>query len=508
MVLYKAVLELGKQGRYPKLVAPSLEQILIVAHRWLGGKVDIRPEDLLSENVSIRLGSNTSVNAFYDEEGKEQFLGFELKHPDSENPLHGWLTIFATKVTPDRSTAQITLDKIDAASGKPIQNSIISRPKLVPMLINEFGAFEPNMDILTYPMQIPPSQAELFAGFLNDPLRKLPVVYASRTNRDGRLLVDPNKTADIVCGIAHVVYPENLRASNEIERFMPTKDRKCYDGAVRIYWPGVSGQMFNKYFTPEQLRNSGFFRRYNFNQTVLSVISEFLTKGPDVVTIKDIKDVKTRKTQSYLNEARDYGALAESYADENTSLRQNVLRLETLSSTLDQRCRLLQEALDDRANLAPERSNDSLEIANVYDAVQVVQKVFSDRVVFLSRAVNDARKSEYDDANAVFQALKVLATTYLDARRGIASVRDMNGLFMQNCGFKYAGGQHEKTMMAYREEYYATIEDGRKITLEEHLKGGIGRDPRNNIRIAFHYDTLTKKVYIGYFGTHQTNTKS
>ena len=507
MVLYKAVLELGRVTK-DGVKTPKLEDIIPIAHRWLDAKVEVNVDDLLTDNTTLRFGYNKDLRIEFDQLGDEQIFGFELRHPDEQNLLDEWRTAFAVRLLPNKATAQVTVEKIDTTTGNHYGRAYVGSPRIVRMLVDEVGAFEPNMDILTQPFKISVQEAELLTKFIKDPTRKLPVIYASATNKEGGILIDPEKTAEMMSGVAHVMYPATSMASWEIERFMKVRDQKCYDGAVRIYWPSVAGHMFNRFFTPDRLRASSTFRGYNFQGSVLGLVSEFHIRGPDAVTLADIKQLKNRKSQMHLQEVRDYRALAESYAADNSGLREALERANALTASLEQRCNLLQDALEERQEQALERTSDNVFINNVYDAVIEIQKMFPDRVSFLSRAVDQAKKSEYSDPRSVFNALRTVATTYYDGRTGALNLTDINRLFLATSGFKYSGGQSEQTMKEYSEEYFAMIGDGRKLPLEEHLKVGTGRDPRNNIRIAFHYDAQTKKVYVGFIGVHQTNTRS
>jgi hypothetical protein len=521
-IVYKAALELGKRNTSGEIVSPSLEQILEITTQWLSeeAKRQISEEDLLQERNQISLDAGRSIYTYFDEEEQERYFGFELKQDAQARETGGLMTVFAARVAPDKAAAQLTLVKELFGRNETMEtvHSRISTPALVRALLEGVGAQDYLLPLSARPLRIPEAKAQQFVDFINNPKRKLPVIYASRTNSGGKVLINPVKTAERVCGMAHVLIPTDIDASLEIERAM-TSENKCYNGFVQIYWPIVAEQMFNRYFTRDELNSRGVFAEYDFPTTVFGILSDFHVKSREVVTIDDIKQIAARRERKKLTDLRQFEGLAEAYADENALLRRAVQELGSRTSQLEQECDLLRGQLreNERESRAQERSaqerssektigRDS--IRTVYDAVQLAQQVFSNRLVFLSRAERDAKKSNYSYPQSVFDALTALATTYIDSKKGIASVTDMNRLFMERCGFAYSSHQSETTMGAHKDEYRARLEDGRNILLEEHLKKGKGQNPRDCIRIAFYYDAQTQKVYVGFMGHHQTNTKS
>lgn len=527
-VVYKVALELGKRNKDGEIVSPSLEQILDITTQWINARTNteakdgeakktISQDELLRERNRTQLDAGRSIDTYFDEEGQERFFGFELKQDAQARETDGLMTVFAARVAPDKALAQLTLVKEQFGMNETMEtvHSRISTPALVQMLVEGVGAYGNVLPLSVRSLKISRAQAQQFVDFINNPRRKLPVIYASRTNIGGRFLINPDKTAERVCGIAHVLIPRDIDASQEIERVINPKN-KCYNGFVQIYWPVVAEQMFNRYFTRDELSGRGVFAEYDFPTKILGILSDFSIKNPDSVTIDDIKQIAARREKKILTDIRQFEGLAQTYADENTGLQKRVQELSGHSSQLEQECELLRERLreKERESRAQERSAQESAIGResirtVYEAVLLAQKVFPpDRLVFLSRAESDAKKSKYASPVAVFDALTALATTYLDSRKGIVSVTDMNRLFMEQCGFVYAGHQSETTMGAHKDEYYARLEDGRKISFEEHLKKGKGQNPRDCIRIAFCYDAQTQRVYVGFMGHHQTNTKS
>ena len=59
-------------------------------------------------------------------------------------------------------------------------------------------------------------------------------------------------------------------------------------------------------------------------------------------------------------------------------------------------------------------------------------------------------------------------------------------------------------MGLYKSDYQITWY-GNTIKLKEHVGFGTSRDPRHTIRAAFFFDDKSKRVVVGYIGTHQQN---
>ncbi len=126
----------------------------------------------------------------------------------------------------------------------------------------------------------------------------------------------------------------------------------------------------------------------------------------------------------------------------------------------------------------------------------------------LRLALNNSSDSKlyFDQPNQIYSALEWLATTYHDARAGLAPVDNLDVSLFTTCGWRYRQFQSEVTVGKYRSDYQTT-DDGRRYTLEEHIGRGTGRSP-GQIRVAFAWDAERQLVIVGYIGRHQRTDAS
>ena len=105
--------------------------------------------------------------------------------------------------------------------------------------------------------------AELLATELADPMRPYAVVVVSRRVRDDAPLLDAVSLSDRVAGVAKVYELADkwsaFRLTEEVG-----KQLSCFDGAVRVYWPGFNLQsdpFQHPLWTPWQVADEGAAER-------------------------------------------------------------------------------------------------------------------------------------------------------------------------------------------------------------------------------------------------------
>jgi len=80
-------------------------------------------------------------------------------------------------------------------------------------------------------------RAEAFVDFIESPDRRLPIVLVSPSrDNSGYLLSDTGSMVRKVRGLAHVTRLKDSKAAQSLHLLLP--HHGCYNGAVRIYWPG------------------------------------------------------------------------------------------------------------------------------------------------------------------------------------------------------------------------------------------------------------------------------
>jgi hypothetical protein len=133
----------------------------------------------------------------------------------------------------------------------------------------------------------------------------------------------------------------------------------------------------------------------------------------------------------------------------------------------------------------------------------------SDKIFFMSRAVNNAGKSQFEDVRLIFQAIEVLAVEYHAMR--ISKPEDAEKCRVACEGrIKELGLELSPSISAARaseegDDYYVYYPPGQlkdQKLLDLHLKKGSDRDQRYCLRIYFFWDDKLNKVIIGWLPNH------
>lgn len=130
----------------------------------------------------------------------------------------------------------------------------------------------------------------------------------------------------------------------------------------------------------------------------------------------------------------------------------------------------------------------------------------SERITVLSRALNGAKKSIYENPSAVYAALELLAGPYRDYRMAKLDKAALNEAYA-SAGVQFAGSVGTNVAGSHGEDYFVTWA-GRRRFLEFHLLKGGGRDERYCLRIYFFWDDETQQVVVGWLPSHLNNSLS
>ena len=150
------------------------------------------------------------------------------------------------------------------------------------------------------------------------------------------------------------------------------------------------------------------------------------------------------------------------------------------------------------------------EVDSLPDAIAVAKRELAGKLVFAlnSKSEEDAPFAHPTD---VLTAFRWLAGPFWESkarRTPMGMPEDSLRKILPN--WSYAGNQTEMTLGRFEEWYKVDypLPGGRKAYAEQHLKYGVGADPKNMIRIGFFWDDSKNLWVIGYIGPHQRNTKS
>ncbi|BDB29544.1 hypothetical protein CTP10_R69590 (plasmid) [Cupriavidus sp. P-10] len=129
-----------------------------------------------------------------------------------------------------------------------------------------------------------------------------------------------------------------------------------------------------------------------------------------------------------------------------------------------------------------------------------------DRIVILPRALNGAKKSQYQSPETIMRALELLAGPYRLLRLGELSRAEFDAA-MNEAGVQLSGSVAPSIAGEQGDSYYVTWA-GRRRFLEFHLIKGGGRDERYCLRIYFFWDEPSKRCIVGQLPFHLDNSLS
>ena len=127
-------------------------------------------------------------------------------------------------------------------------------------------------------------------------------------------------------------------------------------------------------------------------------------------------------------------------------------------------------------------------------------------IVVLPRALNGAKKSQYEDPAMIFTALEMLAGPYRQHRLGQMSRAQFDDVLLPT-GLRLAGSAAPSTAGEQGEAYFVNW-GGRRRFLESHLLKGGGREERYCLRVYFFWDAESGRVICGSLPAHLQNSLS
>jgi hypothetical protein len=388
--------------------------------------------------------------------------------------------------------------------------------------------------------------------------RDLPVVVLTQPDRQHRShmrewVLDEADLAKRLLTIAHVaLLPTAL--SFEWTR-MVGKPWSAYNGAVRVYQPGLDfelGSPFNHPLTTidgilsarlEELLHERAFTEALVNRLFDSAASRRPQWGrclfvPEARGLAAELD-RQRFTETLLARERTSGRVTElqdeirrltdAYDSQLASIRQQAEGARQEAEEYFERAAEIegdrdwyrQENANLRWQLTALRSNlrqrsgrgldEDLALPDTYDDLpDWVGRNLVGRLVLHPRAVNAVGGALYENVELVCQALLLLANEYRDMRLGLDGARERFETRKNDLGVRHdesitrtrAGEQGDTYFVAW------PVGSGNRAFLEHHLRKGSTKDDRLCLAIYFFWDDDAQQVVVGWLPSHLRNRMS
>lgn len=459
-------------------------------------------------------------------------FALRAEHPDSTIAGRMWVTDVEIKVEDEKCLFGV---KLSVTSPQSCEEVIpFSCPVFVKWIANEIGlidvAFVKKQPTLIETVQ----QVDEFANLLCNSKRQMPVFLITACNNpeiamyQGYML-DTKRMAESLYGWAHVFAITQEMSECLIENV--GKSWAAFDGAVRIYYPGVDFDTENCYDHPlitqrninlkniESEDESGcmmeIIQRINKSVATRKIlwknygIDFFSTEYQKYLQLqretgKESIELLTsyKKQVEQIESQRDeYAAIADSYADDLEIMKK---KADAQQQTLGwQRSRIIsmEKQLE---QLSGKKYSEIIPDNATYEGIpEWINTHYRDRLFLHNRAKKSLKSAVFEDVTLVYRCLKLLATSYYEYRLGMIDRDEFN----TQCRQVDAGLDESCAITDVRAglqgDTYFVMYDGKRRKLERHLrKGGGGKDPRNQLRIYFFWDDEKQLVVIGDLPEH------
>lgn len=516
--------EIGKSQEDPNL----FENAAAIVLKWASERrIVTSKEDIPNEICSMpdrEVGDGVKIQCLEASHDGRWAWGLRLRHPDEVNDWLQWSTEVTLLRKHDGSihysnTLLITRtgDFVAPVHRAPT-NPAVNRGVLDGVGGKTVNGFQ----LTSKPIRLRNSGKEVavFIRVLESRERTHPIVYVTPF-ANGEFVANFNMLARLLAGMAHVVVAEDPETTRHVESMLP-RILNCFDGGIRIYWPGFrrhSNPLYHpliKGWDVQRLCEEKFALGGRLVSSIAQTAAFSLSD--DFLTWPRLESLARQEALAKAREGGDSEQLVTLFEEENSrlsdELRETQGELSLLSMLLsEEKARSEQLAVALRHARMPEdypAEEESPLPDSVEEALRQIEEDYEGQLLFRLNAKSE-RTQDFDRPGELFSALTWLATTWHDAKCGKVPNANLEmDLKTSLPGWEYRPHQKKATMQnhKWREWYRTLMDDGREIVLGPHIAYGVSGNPKDCIRIAFNWDAVTKQVIIGYIGPHQTNSNT
>jgi hypothetical protein len=498
---------------YPKAVDLATACLTEAARRH---RVEFAPEDLAADPAGDRPTDEPLAG-----EGERRGWRGTVEHPHQRVARVSLRT--EVLIRPEPGGADLTLRQlVGAAPDGPTAEALrIDRPALVDDLFAAFAVSADNLPLSRRPRRYRPERIGGLVRRLTDPERAVPIVVVSKRG-DGSTAVDASEMARRLAGIAMVVELADFATAFQLTERVG-KELSCYEGAVRLYWPGFSPTA-DPYAHPLWLaaviarKAPGDELSWLLLRQIGAVAVEHIGLELDVPAAAEpdrparSDDLARQRRDAAASEAELWELLADAsleiqlLKDQIAELkRENDELWTTLAESPDlwqrmKRARERREAEEQRADLQQRIEG----LGGLADAVRLAAEVHGGpHVEFIEAAFKSAEKAPFQEsprkAYEALAAICAVAERYHTDQLG----KPFKQAF-EELGQDYRGNVSQTALGQHGNHYTFTSSKG-KIQVGPHLVVGLG-NPRTSLRIYWHDDEAERRFIVCHVGEHLPDT--
>jgi hypothetical protein len=465
-----------------------------------------------------------------------------LTHPDAPFrgrpavPGRAWTTDLALAV--EEAAIAVAVRVICSSLFYADQPIVYTRPRAVLDLGQQFH-FPDQRPMTGRPWYVLPSELGELRRYLELTTRSGPIVMLTEPSsgklglRVRRFLLDEVDLARRLQSLATVACLDSR--SSFAWTNLVGKSWSAYLGAVRTYLPGLrfdaDSPLVHPLLRPERVLAfdyEGKTAEQAFTDFLVDqVFARSALRPIDWRPCRFVPDARVLEAELARRRAKDNVDVVELYEAENLALKQQLAEaneeaqaynddalherryreeFEQDNRKLRARIDLLQRAVEDKSGVHPD---EEVEIPAEYDDLPAwVDRYLAGRLLLLPRAVRACKAAAYGDVPLVFHSLLLLAHEYRDMKMGMDRSRE--AFDKKRFSLAVEVGRSVSATAAGREgdEYWVAYPVGgeRKQLLDQHLRKGTSRDPRQTLAVYFFWDGDTSQVVVGWLPSHLDNS--
>ena len=364
-------------------------------------------------------------------------------------------------------------------------------------------------------------------ALVSDPARRLPIVYISPSRGETgsfEPVIDPVRTADVLGPNALVYYGDSEEAYRAMVTVFPG-GFGCY-GGIRVYAPEPRFDDPDDQYRHRYLRND-FLAEYGTDR-VLEILRRALAQDvhfyDTMFRLEDCRRMqeaaRLRREQEAWRDRTETELLMSAEADIETirkerdaQLYRNMELEDENQSLRDQlhTANVLADSYRDEARASGDRKKalDELRSMAAYpespqDIVSYFTRTFPDRIAFSKDGLASLKNCSTKPSvlwDALYQMCTTLYDLYTsDERMNVDEEFSRRSTFSVSASSGTMTKKDNKLMQQYFTEF-----EGRRFSIESHLKSGSRESDPRFIRIYYAYDAETRRLIVGSCGQHLAN---
>jgi len=390
----------------------------------------------------------------------------------------------------------------------------LGSPAVIRQLCSETAVQIGDMQIKATPYPLHTKDVDRFIELLQSPKRRLPIVFVSPYADGEPNALDESLLAQHLAGVAVVVTVSDLEATRDITDALG-KTLSCFDGGVRIYWPGFSikdDPRSHRLYLGARITLAGPEAvARSIEKSIFAVAAFRFVPDPLFNEVINAAEQAERLQRVEVQKASS-GDNWESYAielDEKLSVaNQMISDLQAENKNLKENhqiffsSRMLGEAEEDIV------SEDVAAPTSIEEALG--QAKTKKNLIILDSAFEAAKDSPFQRPAEILAALEDLdeiSAEWVKQHQETGSGGDILQA-LKNRGWGKRSSMHiSNTTRKQYGSHYKFAYKGERQLFEPHITLGSG-DANSCASIHFLLDQSCGKIVIGHVGRHLPNTKT